>query len=322
MADPFDALRQAAVPLDPRPEFAAALRRQIAHELGLGDRRAGASASSAALAGARAAPRPVTRVHEGYHAVTAYLAVPDARAAIDWYTDILGASLRGEPIVMDDGRIGHAEIRVGDTVLMLADEFPELDVLAPPARGGTSVSFVAYVPDVDETYQRAVAAGAVVERPPSDQFHGSRAGWLRDPFGHRWSLSTPLPDGPPTRALSPVSGELGYYTFYVPDVDRAAAFYGALFGWSFEEASPTPDGVHRGRHVNNTTLPLGVNDDPSFASPNLHYRVADLQAAVAVVREIGGEVVSVADDAAGPSAVCRDDQGVEFQLWQPAPGYA
>jgi uncharacterized glyoxalase superfamily protein PhnB len=178
------------VPLDPRPAFAAALRRQLTHELGLEERDI-ASGS-----------RPATRVHEGYHAVTAYLAVADARAAIDWYVDIFGASRRGEPIVMDDGRVGHAEIRIGDTVLMLADELPEIDVLAPPARGGTSVSFVVYVPDVDDTYRRALAAGAVRERPPADQFHGSRAGWLRDPFGHRWSISTPLPGGRPTRTVS------------------------------------------------------------------------------------------------------------------------
>ena len=100
----------------------------------------------------------VTRVHEGYHAVNIYLAVGDARAAMDWYVDVLRATRRGDPIVMDDGRIGHAELRIGDTVVMLADEFPELDVLAPPARGGTSVSLVVYVPDVDRTYTRALEA--------------------------------------------------------------------------------------------------------------------------------------------------------------------
>jgi uncharacterized glyoxalase superfamily protein PhnB len=315
MADPLETLRLPIVPLEPRPEFAAALRRQLAHELGLTDREASASTPASA-------ERAVTLVHEGYHAVTAYLAVADARAAIDWYIDIFGATLKREPIVMDDGRIGHVEIRIGDSVLMLADEFPEMDVLAPPARGGTSVSFVVYVPDVDETFERAVQAGAVAERRPADQFHGSRAGWLRDPFGHRWSLSTPLAGGPPTRALSAVAGELGYYTFYVPDVDRAATFYGALLGWTFEPASPTPDGVHRGRHIRNTLVPMGVNDDPQMASPSLYYRVSDLAVMVAKVRELGGEVLSVTDYVAGGTAVCRDDQGVEFQLWEPAPGYS
>ncbi len=313
MADPFDALRRPVVPLEPRPEFATALRRQLAHELGLdrGDRgRTTASADG-----------QVTRVHEGYHAVTAYLAVHDARAAMDWYTDIFGATLKGEPIIMDDGRVGHSELVIGDSVLMLSDEFPEMGVLGPVARGGTSVSFNVYVPDVDHTYQRAVDAGATSERPPEEQFYGSRTGWLTDPFGHRWNIATPLPDGPPTRSLSPAAGNLGYYTFYVPDVDRAAAFYGPLFGWSFQEASPTPDGVHRGRHVDNTSVPMGVNDDPSFASPNLYYRVSDLQAMAERVRELGGEVVSITDYPSGGNAVCRDDQGVAFQLWQPAPGY-
>jgi uncharacterized glyoxalase superfamily protein PhnB len=312
MADPFETLLAPVVPLDPRAEFAASLRRQVAYELGLVSAARGTGAGDAA----------VTRVHEGYGTVTAYLAVHDARAALDWYTDVLGATRRGEPILMDDGRVGHAEIRIGDSVVMLADEFPEMDVLAPVTRGGTSVAFVVYVPDVDATYARALAAGAVSERPPSDQFHGSRTGWIRDPFGHRWSLSTPLPDGPPTRSISAVSGELGYYTFHVPDVDRAAAFYGALFGWSFQEATPTPDGEHLGRHIDNTTLPMGIVDDPNLKSPYLYYRVADIQQMVAKVRDLGGEVVSVTDYRAGANAVCRDDQGVEFDLWQPAPGYS
>jgi uncharacterized glyoxalase superfamily protein PhnB len=319
MADPFDTLRQPIAPLDPRTEFVAALRRQITHELGLDRPETGAARQTTPAA---TSGTPVTRVHEGYHAVNAYLSVGDALAAMDWYVDIFGATRRGEPIVMDDGRIGHAELRIGDTVVMLADEFPEMDVLAPSARGGTSVSFVVYVPDVDATYQRALDAGAIGERPPADQFHGSRAGWLRDPFGHRWSISTPLPDGPPTRALSAVSGELGYYTLFVPDVDRAAAFYGELFGWSFHEATPTPDGVHLGRHVENTGVPCGVTSDPRYPGATLYYRVADVHEAVAKVRDLGGEVLSVTDYQAGPSAVCRDDQGVEFHLWQPAPGYS
>jgi uncharacterized glyoxalase superfamily protein PhnB/predicted enzyme related to lactoylglutathione lyase len=313
MADPFDALRQPVLPLEPRPEFAAALRRQVAHELGL-DRGARGRASTPA-------DEQVTRVHEGYHAVTPYLAVHDARAAIDWYIDILGATLKGEPMIMDDGRVGHCELVIGDSVVMLSDEYPEIGVLSPASRGGSSVSFNVFVPDVDRTYQRAVEAGATSERPPDDQFYGSRTGWLTDPFGHRWNIATPLADGPPTRSLSTASANLGYYTFFAPDVDRAADFYGALFGWSFQDSAPMPDGVHRGRHIDNTSVPMGVNDDPSSASPRLYYRVSDLQAMAAKVRELGGEVVSITEYPSGSNAVCRDDQGIEFQLWQAAPGY-
>ena len=106
---------------------------------------------------------------------------------------MFGARVVYDPIVMDDGRVGHVEVEIGGSVLMMADEFPEMGLLGPLSRGGTSVSLVVYVPDVDATYAKAVELGATPERPPADQFHGSRAGWLVDPFGHRWSISTPLP---------------------------------------------------------------------------------------------------------------------------------
>jgi uncharacterized glyoxalase superfamily protein PhnB len=131
------------------------------------------------------------------HAVTPYLAVSDARAAIDWYKQVFGATDVSEPIVMDDGRIGHAEIEIGDAVVMISDEWPELGVLGPTARGGPSSSFVLFVPDVDATFAAALDAGATMERPVEDQFHGSRAGWLLDPWGHRWNVGTPI-SPPPT----------------------------------------------------------------------------------------------------------------------------
>lgn len=131
-------------------------------------------------------------IPERLHAVTPYLMVADARAALAFYEDAFGARAVSDPIVMDDGRVGHAEIDINGSVLMLADEFPEMGLVGPLRRGGTSVSLVVYVPDVDATFARAVALGATPERPPADQFHGSRAGWLVDPFGHRWSISTAL----------------------------------------------------------------------------------------------------------------------------------
>ncbi len=133
---------------------------------------------------------------ERLHTVTPYLIVEDARAAIDWYQANFGARVESEPIIMGDGRVGHVELRLGDSVIMLADPFPEMGLLGPRERGGTAVSFVVYVRDVDATFARAVEAGAVEERPVADQFHGTRAGWLVDPFGHRWSVSTKLPGTP------------------------------------------------------------------------------------------------------------------------------
>ena len=125
-------------------------------------------------------------------ALTPYLAVGDARRAIEWYGEIFEARPVGEPVVMNDGRIGHAELVIGGAVLYLSDEYPELGVKSPIGYGGSPVSLVVSVPDADATFDAAVAAGATVERPVADLDHGHRAGWLTDPFGHRWNVSTPL----------------------------------------------------------------------------------------------------------------------------------
>jgi uncharacterized glyoxalase superfamily protein PhnB len=170
--DPLHALRLPAEPVAPNPEFAAELRRRIERTL-----------------------MPTTNlpyVPARLHAVTPYLAVNDARAAIAWYKQIFGAVDVSEPIIMDDGRVGHAEIAIGDAVLMISDEWPELDVLGPTSRGGPTSSFVIYVPDVDATFAAALEAGAKMDRPVEDQFHGSRAGWFVDPWGHRWNVGTPI----------------------------------------------------------------------------------------------------------------------------------
>jgi predicted enzyme related to lactoylglutathione lyase len=105
-------------------------------------------------------------------------------------------------------------------------------------------------------------------------------------------------------------------------VDRSAAFYGALFNWRSAEARPSSHGGgHLYRHVENTSVPFGFHDEMSDASPHLYFRVADLQAAVDRVRELGGEVLEVEQHESGGTARCRDDQGVAFELWQAAPGY-
>jgi uncharacterized glyoxalase superfamily protein PhnB len=115
-----------------------------------------------------------------------YLMVSDARAAIDFYCEVFGAERVGDPIVMDDGRVGHAELRLGASSLYLADEFPEMGYVGPLTRGGPTAAFHVRVRDADETYAHAVAAGATPERPVQNQ-HGSRMGSLIDPWGHRWS---------------------------------------------------------------------------------------------------------------------------------------
>ena len=119
-----------------------------------------------------------------------YLCVPDARAAIAWYTDAFGAVVVGEPIVMDDGRIGHAELEINGGVLYLADEYPELGLRAP-APGAVSVSLMLHVDSTDAALHRAREHGATVVREIYEG-HGTRNATIIDPFGHRWMLSGPL----------------------------------------------------------------------------------------------------------------------------------
>lgn len=139
-------------------------------------------------------PIPAARpgyVPERLHAVVPYLCAADAARAIEFYKEVFGASEEAVPMVMPDGRIGHAELRIADSVFMIADEWPAEDVRSPLALGGTSVQLTVYVDDVDAVFARAVAAGAHVWRPVAEA-HGERVGKVRDPFGHNWFIATPL----------------------------------------------------------------------------------------------------------------------------------
>ena len=138
-------------------------------------------------------PNPIP---EGYPRVTPYLIVDGAARAIDFYSSVLGASERMR-MPAPDGRIGHAELQLGDSIIMLADEHPEMDVRGPAAFGGTPVSLHVYVEDVDAVFERAVEAGARASRPVEDRFYGDRSGQFEDPFGHRWDVSTHVEDVPP-----------------------------------------------------------------------------------------------------------------------------
>ena len=131
----------------------------------------------------------VKPIPEGYHTVTPYLIVHDAAKALDFYKKALGARELFR-MAMPNGRVGHAEIQVGDSRVMLADEFPEMGAKSAKAYGGTPVGLCLYVEDVDARFRQAVAAGATVERPVQDQFYGDRSGTLVDPFGHKWTIAT------------------------------------------------------------------------------------------------------------------------------------
>jgi PhnB protein len=131
----------------------------------------------------------VKPIPEGYRSVTPYLAVKQAADAIEFYRRAFGAKERMR-MPGPDGKVGHAELEIGNSVIMLADEHPEMDFRGPVSIGGTSVTLHLYVPDVDATFSKATAAGAKPVRAVEDQFYGDRAGSVRDPFGHVWHIAT------------------------------------------------------------------------------------------------------------------------------------
>ena len=138
----------------------------------------------------------VKKIPDGHNSVSAYLIVNGGERALEFYKKAFGATELFRHRA-PDGKIGHAEIRIGDTVVMLADEFPDHDAYAPKKFGGSPVSLHVYVEDVDAVAQQAIAAGAKVKRPVADQFYGDRLGTFEDPFGHTWHLSTHIEDVPP-----------------------------------------------------------------------------------------------------------------------------
>jgi len=129
----------------------------------------------------------------GYHSVTPYLMLREAARAIEFYKEAFGATEKFR-MPMPEGKIGHAEILIGDSHIMLADEFPEQGFVGPQTRGGTTVSLMLYVDDVDAVFDRAVKAGAKASRPVADQFYGDRMGTVEDPFGHVWNIATHIED--------------------------------------------------------------------------------------------------------------------------------
>ena len=135
----------------------------------------------------------VKPIPEGYHTLTPFLTVRNAARAIEFYKDAFGATELG---VMKgpDGKIMHAELKIGDSVIMMSDEFPEFGSLSPQSIGGSPMGLHIYIENVDAAFDRAVKAGAQVEMPVIDQFWGDRYGKLKDPFGHKWSIATHTKD--------------------------------------------------------------------------------------------------------------------------------
>ena len=138
----------------------------------------------------------VKPIPDGYPQVTPYLSIDGAGDAIDFYGKVFGARERMR-MPAPSGKIGHAELEIGDSLIMLADEFPDMDARGPRTLGGTPVSLMVYVEDADAAFDRAIQAGAKSLQPVEDKFYGDRSGRFEDPFGHRWDVATHVEDVPP-----------------------------------------------------------------------------------------------------------------------------
>lgn len=288
MTDPLDALRLEIPSIEPDPAFAAGLRERL--------RRALSEPGGVVMS-------TETRSQEDIAwgpTIQPYLGVHDARRALDWYVEVFEATRRGEPVLLPDGHIGHAELRIGDAVLMLAEYGPGPAQAGEPRTGPAHSLFVS-VPDVDETVRRAVAGGAEMERPPSDEPYG-RTGVVVDPFGHRWMVNTR-----PRSASQARPGDITYVTLSVRDEGRARQFYGAVLGSRILEGETSPA--------------VAIYDGPMEGGQGLGtvpvYRVEDVDAAVARVRAGGGRAFDPEDQPYGRIASAVDPEGNHFSVWEP-----
>ncbi|MDQ2721878.1 MAG: VOC family protein [Actinomycetota bacterium] len=302
MVDPLDILSTPVVAVPPDPEFTAALRQRLQRALHLPEgvvmtdlANLDLALETTAPADSGSFPRP---------GALPYLAVRGARAAIDFYVTAFGARQLGEPVVMPDGRIGHCELQLGGGVIYLAEEHPELGLMAPPA-GSVSVSLMLAVPDADATLDRARAAGATVQRAPANN-HGRRGATLIDPFGHRWMLSAPLTagGGEPIR-----HGDIGYVSWWTPDAGRAARFYNAVLGWEL--------GPHG--QVGNLSRQIGIDGEHERSTLFCCYAVDDIAEAVHTIRDAGGSAEDPTTEPYGPVSFCAEPAGTPFAVYQPNP---
>lgn len=313
--DAFDTLRADTTPVAPSAAFAARLR--------------------ARLADAALAPTPTrtpTRTEPTMSTITPHLVLSNAAAAIDFYVTVLGAVEHHR--LLDGDRIGHAELRIGDSELYLADEYPEFDIVGADTLGGSPVALMVTVPDVDATYALAIANGAVAGREPSDEFHGNRNAQFRDPWGHRWTVTMPIHDryreeaaaagfeyvpGADTTITADdhqvkhhERGDLYYFTLPTPDLARAQAFFGSVLGWQFDDP--------QSGHASNIAAPPG-GLHVGQTTYDLWFAVPDIEVAVAKVRELGGTSTEPVHYDSGWAAECTDDQGTRFCLSVPADKY-
>jgi uncharacterized glyoxalase superfamily protein PhnB len=328
MTEPSSPFEQLAATTDERvdPVFAARLRARVQRALGATPDQISIALPARLRAGSEAPTTPqattadprTDRSTSMSQVITPYVCVHDANAALEWYREHFGAAVSN--VIPWEGRIGHAELDVAGAVFYLSDEAPQLGVVAPTRDGSqTSVSIVLQVAAVEQFVERAQRGGATVQRP-IEEAHGSRSAWIVDPFGHRWNVGTPVYDADQIAARR-APAEPYYMTLTTADVERGAAFYGAVLGWEFQEQA------NGGRHVTNTEMPIGLRrTDNQFGATEpgeieMWFTARDFDDAVERVRVAGGTVVELNAWDSGREAICEDDQGVTFKLSEPAPGY-
>jgi predicted enzyme related to lactoylglutathione lyase len=311
VTDPLEVLRNPGGPVAPDPTFADRLRARLERALELPRGVAVSTATdqlNASVSTPAAVPTP------GAGAAIPYLAVRGGRAAIDWYVEVLGASLLGDPIVMPDGRIGHAELALGGGTLYLADEFPDIGVVAPQPNAA-AVSLVLHVVDVEARVAAARQHGGTIMKEIAEAY-GSRNATIVDPFGHRWMLQQLIATVPASEAPSPPwhQGDIGYVSIQTPDTNRAADFYAAVLGWTYEAGRNPGE-----RHIGGQAMHIGMYPAPR---PDLFccYAVGDVDAAVVRVRAAGGTAGNPSEAPFGRVADCVDPDGRTFAVFAPPPG--
>jgi uncharacterized glyoxalase superfamily protein PhnB len=308
--DPLTVLHADELPVQPDPAFAARLRTRLEAAVSLwrtqpnrteGVVMSGTETAIAELTGPTVATAPPRS------AAIPYLCIANARDALTWYVEALGAVVVGAPIIMGDGRVGHAELAISGGVFYLADEFPEMGLKAP-APGATSVSLMLHVSDTDAALEKAKDRGATVERDVSENY-GARNATMIDPFHHRWMLS-----GPMSGAVTAIQhGDIGYVSVWTRDPTRAAAFYGHVLGWQYDSAS---------HQVTNTAQHIGIFGVDTPGTLFCCYAVGDLQSARHAILDAGGQVDEIAQFDFGEVLGATDLQGVAFAVYQPTAGQA
>lgn len=220
--------------------------------------------------------------------LTPYLTVRDARAAIDWYRNAFGARVSFEPIVMDDGRIGHVELTIGrDACFMMSEEFDEAGVAAPDPARHNDVSLHAETTAVDVVVRQAEAMGARIDREPEDTPNG-RIAVLHDPFGHRWMFNQPAED--PTRPTSPALARDITANLPVADLDAVEDFYGDYLGLT-DEGFNLGWVVHRSAPQSGAHVHLVTGDLTAPVNSAISVHVADVDAAYAEAQRRGYRIV-------------------------------